>query len=156
MAKNGELNISPDYQRLFRWSEGKRSRFIESLSLQMPVPTIFVIEEDEGKYLLIDGLQRISSYLHFRSSLNAPHLDPPVNLGHPLSFFRCDIILELNGRRFEDLPPSLQIRLKRAFIRVEVVRKGTDAFQIPYVQKTKHRGRRAFRPTGSQLLYSTA
>lgn len=126
MAKNGELNISPDYQRLFRWSVGQRSRFIESLILQMPVPPIFVIEEEEGEYLLIDGLQRISSYLHLRSELNAPHLEPPVKLGEPLLIDDCDIVTELNGRTFEDLPPSLQIRLKRAFIRVEVVRKGTD------------------------------
>lgn len=126
MASAGELNISPDYQRLFRWSEGQRSRFIESLILQMPVPPIFVIEEEEGHYLLIDGLQRISSYLHFRSELCAPHLDPPVAKGEALHLVDCDIVQELNGRTFHDLPPSLQIRLKRAFIRVEVVRKGTD------------------------------
>jgi 3'-phosphoadenosine 5'-phosphosulfate sulfotransferase len=35
-----ELDINPDYQRLFRWSEGARSRFIESLLLEMPVPPI--------------------------------------------------------------------------------------------------------------------
>lgn len=89
MPTNGELNISPDYQRLFRWSEGQRSRFMESLILQMPVPPIFVIEEEEGRYLLIDGLQRISSYLHFRSALSAPHLDPPVEKGEALSLVDC-------------------------------------------------------------------
>lgn len=78
MYANQELNIRPDYQRLFRWTEGKRSRFIESLILEMPVPPIFVIEESDGKYQLIDGLQRISSYLHLRGKLSAPHLDPPV------------------------------------------------------------------------------
>src|SRR5580698_8294831 len=64
MHGNDEINISPDFQRLFRWSEATRSRFIESLLLEMPIPPIYVIEEDDGKYLLIDGLQRISSYLH--------------------------------------------------------------------------------------------
>jgi hypothetical protein len=128
MSINGELNITPDYQRLFRWSEGQRSRFIESLILQMPVPAIFVIEEEEGRYLPIDGLQRISSYLHFRSLLEAPHLEPPVEKGQALSLVDCDIINELNGKKFDDLPPSLQIRLKRAFIRVEVVRKETDPY----------------------------
>lgn len=66
MFENEELSIAPDYQRLFRWDEEKQSRFIESLILEMPVPPIFVIETDEGVYELIDGLQRISSYLHFR------------------------------------------------------------------------------------------
>jgi hypothetical protein len=121
-----ELNITPDYQRLFRWSEGQRSRFIESLILEMPVPPIFVIEEDDGRYQLIDGLQRISSYLHFRGNLEAPHLDVPVTKGDKLKLVDCDIVNALNGLTFDELPASLQIRLKRAFIRVEVVRKGTD------------------------------
>lgn len=126
MSENGELNITPDYQRLFRWSEGQRSRFIESLLLEMPVPPIFVIEEGDGTYQLIDGLQRISSYLHMRAKLSAPHLDPPVVPGEFLALSDCDIVPGLNGLTFNDFPTALQIRLKRAFIRVEVVRKETD------------------------------
>jgi hypothetical protein len=126
MKESGELNITPDYQRLFRWSEGQRSRFVESLLLEMPVPPIFVIEEEEGRYQLIDGLQRISSYLHLRGKLTAPHLDPPVAEGEFLTLSDCDIVPALNGLTFNDFPAALQIRLKRAFIRVEVVRKETD------------------------------
>lgn len=126
MSENGELNITPDYQRLFRWTEGQRSRFIESLLLEMPVPPIFVIEEGDGTYQLIDGLQRISSYLHMRAKLSAPHLDPPVAPGEFLTLSDCDIVPALNGLTFNDFPTALQIRLKRAFIRVEVVRKETD------------------------------
>lgn len=121
-----ELDIRPEYQRLFQWSEGARSRFIESLLLEMPVPPVYVIEEEEGKYLLIDGLQRISSYLHFRGELLASHLDPPVNLGDKLRLCDCDIVEELNGKTFDELGTALQIRVKRAFVRVEVVRKGSD------------------------------
>lgn len=126
MHESNELNIAPDYQRLFRWTEGQQSRFIESLILELPVPPIFVIEEGEGVYQLIDGLQRISSYLHLRGKLSAPHLDPPVQPPSVLTLTDCDIVTELNGLRYDDLPAALQIRLKRAFIRVEVVRKGTD------------------------------
>jgi hypothetical protein len=126
MFRTKELDINPDYQRLFQWSEGARSRFIESLLLEMPVPPIYVIEEEEGRYLLIDGLQRISSYLHMRGELEASHLDPPVHLGEKLVFTDCDIVHELNGKTFDDLGTALQIRLKRAFVRVEVVRKGSD------------------------------
>jgi hypothetical protein len=126
MKKNNELDISPDYQRLFRWSEGARSRFIESLLLEMPVPPIYVIEEDDGKYILIDGLQRISSYLHFRGELTAPQLEPSVKHGDFLQLKDCDIVKELNGKTFNDLSIALQIKLKRSFVRVEVVRKGSD------------------------------
>lgn len=126
MWENAELDIKPDYQRLFRWTDQQQSRFIESLLLEMPVPPIFVIEEEAGKYQLIDGLQRISSYLHFRGKLSAPHLDPPIKSGQALELIDCDIVPELNGWKFAELPTALQIRLKRAFIRVEVIRKETD------------------------------
>jgi hypothetical protein len=126
MWHSHELDITPDYQRLFRWTPAQQSRFIESLLLEMPVPPIFVIEEQENTYQLIDGLQRISSYLHLRGELNAPQADPPVKKGEKLKLVDCDIVEELNGLTFDTLPSSLQIRLKRRFIRMEVVRKETD------------------------------
>jgi len=126
MFKDGELDINPDYQRLFRWSQGAQSRFIESLLLEMPVPPIYVVEDDNGKYQLIDGLQRFSSYLHLRGELDALHLADPIKKGDHLKLQECDIVEELNGLVFEDFPTALKIRLKRAFVRVEVVRKGSD------------------------------
>lgn len=126
MYTSDELNITPDYQRLFRWSEGARSRFIESLLLQMPVPPIYVIETEESKYELIDGLQRFSSYLHLRGELEAQHFDPPINKGDFLKLSECDIVDSLNGLTWNDLPTILQIKLKRTFIRVQVVKKTSD------------------------------
>ncbi|ENL8515694.1 DUF262 domain-containing protein [Providencia rettgeri] len=124
MYENEELDISPDYQRLFRWSEGARSRFIESLILEMPVPPIYVVETESGSYQLIDGLQRFSSYLHLRGELEAKHMG--VNKGEFLVLSDCDIIDSINGLTFNDLPMALKIKLKRSFVRVEVVRKGSD------------------------------
>lgn len=126
MYTSSELDITPDYQRLFRWSEGTRSRFIESLLLQMPVPPIYVIETEEGKYELIDGLQRFSSYLHLRGELEAEHLDPPINKGDLLKLTECDIVNSLNGLTWNDLPTILQIKLKRTYIRVQIVKKTSD------------------------------
>lgn len=126
MYVDGELDINPDYQRLFRWTQGAQSRFIESLLLEMPVPPIYVVESDTGSYQLIDGLQRFSSYLHLRGKLTADHLEPPIQNGELLELQECDIVPDLNGFNYEQLPTSLKIRLKRAFVRVEVVRKGSD------------------------------
>lgn len=127
MYESGELNITPDYQRVFRWSPGQQSRFIESLLLEMPVPPIFVIETEEGKYELIDGLQRISTYLHMRGKIKPlPELRDLFNPEGLLRLIECDIVPELNHKTFDDFPSALQIRLKRRFIRMEVVRKGTD------------------------------
>lgn len=120
MYENGELIISPDYQRLFRWEEEKQSRFVESLILEMPVPPIFVIETDDGIYELIDGLQRISSYLHFRGKkLGETEHDFLILSG-------CDIVRDLNGLTFEQLPKSLQIKIKRSFVRMEVIKKESE------------------------------
>ena len=128
MVRENELDISPDYQRLFQWSEGARSRFIESLLLEMPVPPIYMVEEEDNRKLLIDGLQRLSSYLHFRGMLVAPHLRPkPVLLGEKLTLQDCDIVTELNGRTYDDLGLSLQIKLKRSFVRVEVIKRGSNS-----------------------------
>jgi hypothetical protein len=127
MFETEELDIKPDYQRTFRWSPGQQSRFIESLLLEMPVPPIFVIETEAGHYELIDGLQRISTYLHMRGLIKPQ--DETIDLFNPsgaLRLVECDIVPELNGKTFDDFPAALQIRLKRRFIRMEVIRKGTD------------------------------
>ena len=132
MYENKELIIQPEYQRLFRWSEGQQSRFIESLILEMPVPPIYVIELEEGIYELIDGLQRISTYLHFRGK-------HPEREG-ALKLIDCDIVPELNGLTFEKLPKALEIKLKRNFIRVEVLRKESDQRLRYYMFKRLNTG----------------
>ena len=120
MYTDGELVISPDYQRLFRWEEEKQSRFIESLILEMPVPPIFVIEIKDGVYELIDGLQRVSSYLHFRGEvLGEARTEPLILCG-------CDIVPALNGLSFDMLPKPLQIKIKRSFVRMEVIKKESE------------------------------
>ena len=124
MYTNQELVISPEYQRLFRWSEAKESRFIESMILELPLPPLFVIELEEGQYELIDGLQRISSYLHFRGKLVAPHRS--IFEGDALTLVDCDIVHQLNGATYDALPRAIEIKLKRAFVRVEVVRRESD------------------------------
>lgn len=143
MYKNDELIISPKYQRLFRWSEDAQSRFIESLILEMPVPPIFVIEKEDGVYELIDGLQRISSYLHFRGEnvMQNDNLDNDEDgeilsesteiINNPsestaLQLKGCDIVEDLNGCTFASLPFSLKVKLKRSFVRMEVIKKESN------------------------------
>jgi hypothetical protein len=121
MYKSKELIIDPDFQRLFRWSEGKQSQFIESLILELPIPPIYVIEVEDGIYELIDGLQRISSYLHFRGM----HPEAPDG-GRFLALSECDVLPSLNGLTYDDLPQAIQIKLKRHFIRMEVLRRESD------------------------------
>jgi hypothetical protein len=138
MYENEELKIDPEFQRLFRWNEIKQSQFIESLILEMPVPPIYVIELDTNKYELIDGLQRISSYLHFRGEnrdLNEKEGEPAF-----LTLEGCDIVGALNGHTYKTLTQALQIKLKRNFIRMEILRKESDSRLRYYLFKRLNTG----------------
>ncbi|RLP93604.1 DUF262 domain-containing protein [Micromonospora sp. CV4] len=135
MYQADELIIDPEFQRMFRWPEGSQARFIESLLLELPVPPIFLIEREDRVYELIDGLQRISSYLHFRGQLKVAG-----ELQDPLVLADCDIVKELNGLTYADLPRALEIKLKRSYIRAEILRKESDRRLRYYMFKRLNTG----------------
>lgn len=127
MCEQEELLIAPEYQRTFRWSLVKQSQFIESILLEMPLPPIYAVEIREGRWELIDGLQRLSTYLHFRGLLSLADREVPLVKGESfLKLEGCDIVPDLNGCLFKDLPTSLQYRVRRTTLRVEVVRRETN------------------------------
>jgi Protein of unknown function DUF262 len=117
---NKELIIQPEYQRLFRWSQQQKSHLIESILLELPVPEIFVIENQDGVFELIDGLQRISTILQFMESESIGL--PPLRLDG------CTLIEKLNGILFTEMPLSLRLRLKRSPIRMVVIKKQSQSF----------------------------
>lgn len=115
-----ELIISPEYQRLFRWSNEQRSRLIESILLELPIPQIFLVEDEKGILELIDGLQRISSLIQFVNSTL-------INK-EPLRLDGCDIITSLNGLTYKDLPMKLQLRIKRSSVRSVIIKSESEQF----------------------------
>ena len=68
----GVLVIRPEFQRLFRWSQEQKSRLVESVLLGIPLPSLFVSQSDEGKWELVDGLQRVSTLLELQGHLKNP------------------------------------------------------------------------------------
>ena len=72
MYKSQELNVNPDFQRLFRWPDSKKSNFVESILIGIPIPPAFAFEKADGTWELIDGLQRISTILEFMGILIDP------------------------------------------------------------------------------------
>jgi hypothetical protein len=116
---NKELVIQPDYQRLFRWTLEQRSRMIESILLELPIPQIFVIENENGVIELIDGLQRVSSVMQF---IDSAMLDL-----EPLRLSGCDLVPELNGRTYSDLSLQLKLRLKRSSVRTIVIKRQSSS-----------------------------
>lgn len=120
LYENNELIIQPEYQRLFRWSIQQKSHLIESILLELPVPQIFVIENQDGVLELIDGLQRVSSVLQF--------VRPDLIKLDPLKLDGCTLIESLNTMTFEDLPLSLKLSIKRSPVRMVIIKKQSKGF----------------------------
>lgn len=115
LHNSDELIIQPEYQRLFRWSQEQKSKLIESILLELPIPQVFVIENEDGVIELIDGLQRVSTVLQF--------ITPSVLGLDALELTGCELIEELNGLKFSDLPLSLRLSIKRSSVRTVVIKK---------------------------------
>ncbi len=120
LHKDKEIIISPEYQRLFRWEDEQKSRLIESILVQLPIPPIFLVENEDGILELIDGLQRVSSVIQF---IAADAIGK-----QPLRLVGCDLVKELNGKVFEDLPLGDRLRIKRTPIRAIIIRKQGNTY----------------------------
>lgn len=72
LYKDGELDIQPEFQRVFRWTPEQKSRLIESLLLGIPLPSIYVATNDKGVWEVIDGVQRLSTIFEFMGELRGP------------------------------------------------------------------------------------
>ncbi|MFD1190793.1 DUF262 domain-containing protein [Phenylobacterium conjunctum] len=137
MYQEGDLVIDPEFQRLFRWEIGQKSKLIESLLLGIPLPSIFVFEKADGKWELIDGLQRISTILEFMGVLKRPTgdgLEPPSILEatkylpslHNTVWEKSGEIghVPLNAQKELEKPQQLSIRRSR--LGLEILKRPSD------------------------------
>jgi Protein of unknown function DUF262 len=65
MVGDNMIDIAPEYQRRFRWDIKRQSALIESVFLGIPIPTLFMAANPDGTWELIDGVQRLSTLIHF-------------------------------------------------------------------------------------------
>ncbi len=130
MMEYDEILI-PKFQRLPNlWSIKKKSRFIESLMLNLPIPLFYFDEGDDKKWRVIDGLQRISTLEHFIL------LDKKkkVNLSGNTEPFRLQDLefrTEFNGRLWNELPKDIQRRISTNQVTINLIGKGTPE-QVKY------------------------
>lgn len=110
--QKGNLELRPEFQRLQVWDNSKSSRLIESVLLEVPIPVIYVSEEADGKYSVIDGQQRLNAFIKF--------------LENNLKLSGLTILTELNGKRFQDIPKNLQDKFENAAIRIIEIRKESN------------------------------
>lgn len=93
------INMSPSYQRRHRWDTKKRSQLIESLLLNIPIPPLFLFENDYNQYEIMDGRQRLEAIKGF--------------LENTYALKGLEYWPELDGSQFSDLPPTIQRGLLR-------------------------------------------
>lgn len=129
MYKDKELIISPEYQRAFRWDKDRQTAFIETILLGMPFPPIFVSTNNEGKWELIDGLQRVSTVLSFFNELNES--DGTESSKNGLVLKKGSLVSDLEGIKLVDLPLEYKLQIKRTSYRVEIIQKDSD-FTMSY------------------------
>lgn len=125
-----EIDIHPKFQRLFRWSSYQKTRFIESIMLNIPIPPIFVSQNENGIWDVVDGVQRLSTIFQFVGKLK----DENDNLVEGLTLEGTKSIPELAGICWESsndasksLPQDLKLDFKRAKIVVNIVKKESDS-----------------------------
>ena len=95
--EKGNYVMNPDFQRDFIWPEDKQSKLIESVVMRIPLPVFYLAEDDEGRMVVVDGLQRLTTFQRFANG------DLKLNLpGRG----------ELNGKSFSDLESKLQNRIE--------------------------------------------
>lgn len=118
MTVSNSVDLEPHYQRRDRWKPEKQSALIESFILNVPVPPVYLSEDDFGKYSVIDGKQRLTAIRNF--------------LGGNLRLKDLRKFKELEGLYFDDLPLQIQNALTvRPYIRVITLLKQTDP-QLKY------------------------
>lgn len=141
MYDDGEIIIDPDFQRLFRWNIGQKSKLIESLLLGIPIPSIFVFEKEDGNWELIDGLQRISTILEFMGRLKDPDggLKPPSILEETKYLPSLHNVAWEGSERVSDVPQNEQSPLARAHqIAIRRARLGVEILKRPSDDQTKY------------------
>ena len=93
----GRYVMDPDFQRDFIWPEDKQSKLIESVVMRIPLPVFYMAEDSEGRMIVVDGLQRLSTFRRFS--------DGELKLRLPAR-------PELDGKGFTDLSPKYQNRVE--------------------------------------------
>lgn len=94
----GEIDLNPEFQRKFVWNQTRQSRLIESMLLRIPLPAFYLDASNEGRWLVVDGLQRLTTmHLFYQGKL---------------SLMNLEYLKELQGKTFANLPRSLQRQIE--------------------------------------------
>lgn len=117
MATESEIRRAPVYQRKFRWDEESESRLIESVLLGLPIPSLFMATNSDGTWEVVDGLQRLSTLMHFLSEPGDAWLNE-IGKTEPLQLQGLEHLSEFNTLSFERLPTPIRLSFGKRGLRV--------------------------------------
>jgi len=118
------IDIAPEYQRHFAWSDVRQSQLIESLILGIPVPSLFMATNKDSTWEVIDGLQRLTTLINFISNDNIiKKVNPSCK---KLKIAGLEKLDSINGLHFEELPKSTQLMFMTRPLRVTVLNDKSD------------------------------
>jgi hypothetical protein len=118
MKNDGELTLQPQYQRNYVATDLIASKLIESIILDVPIPVVYLAEEQDGSYSVIDGQQRLTSFLSFLEGKF------PDTRHFKLSGLK--VLPELNRKLFIDLDTELQKKIRSTTIHSIIIKKESN------------------------------
>lgn len=128
LYKEGELDVHPEFQRFYRWSPEQKSRFVESILLGIPIPSLFVAQREDGKWDVIDGLQRLSTLFQLMGLL---HKEDGEKIP-PLTLTATKYLPALEGKTWAGSEPkdrlssAQQLIIKRAKLDLKIILRESD------------------------------
>lgn len=118
MELEGELVLQPEYQRKYVMDVTKASKLIESILMDVPIPVIYLAEEPDETYSVIDGQQRLTTFLSF---IKGTFPD-----GKKFSLRGLKVLTKLKGKSYDDLEKPLQLKIKKTTIHTIVIKKESE------------------------------
>lgn len=115
MVDEGDIVLKPDYQRNFVYDIKLSSKLIESVLMEVPIPVIYLAEEENGTYSVIDGQQRLTSFISF--------LNGTLPSGEYFSLKGLTVLRELNNKKFSELNKVQQSKIKKTTIHTIIIKK---------------------------------
>lgn len=106
---DGELFLAPDFQRDYVWKQRQRTRLVESILLGIPLPAFYFNQDVDGRYQVVDGVQRLSTISLFMRD------------GHALDEVDLEYLKQLHGLAYSQLDPASVRRFRSTQIVVHVI-----------------------------------
>ncbi|WEF32422.1 DUF262 domain-containing protein [Pseudoduganella chitinolytica] len=124
MFLEGNIFVPPEYQRQFVWPVDRESELIESILLGIPVPSLFMATNPDATWEIVDGVQRLSTIVHFAS--DDPAQLKKINRKHSLVIANLEKLSGLNHGTYAELAKSMQLMFMTRPIRVTVLNDKSD------------------------------